>query len=913
MAITRATNLAGLGTVFDSLTDGGGLSISGISTFTDLNVTRVNVTGVSTFATLNITNSNPTQLNVTGVTTTTSLVSTAASITTGGLVAGIATVNNINSTHLNIAGLGTFSSGPVLIGTVSPTGTASQPLQVTGGAYINGTVGIGTTLGFTDYSNALTIKASSTDLASVFFWSNRSVSTNHGALFFYNQQREQVSSILGGGSTTGSQYINFGFRGSENTSIRDSGLILGENVGSISSTGTANQRLQVTGGAYVSDYVAIGITARSNIFYILQGVGSTSALYNPNSTNAGAPLVYFRNDDTTVGTDATIRLDANGGGTTAATTISAISESTGNSSLAFGTRASSGQIVEKVRITSGGKVGIGTTIVTYGLEVNNGGLGIRGNISTITFPDTLNLETVNGATAQNYIGWGTNAISRISGFSAGIETGGFLAFMPGGSEAVRLVRNSITPEDLRVGIGTTNPVSNARLQIGPATSSNVVVLTSIGGSFGIGTTNPNQKLTVVGGIRSVVGSQGDITISHSAATFPILVTSALTASGVDFALGTNNTEMVRITSNGVGIGTTGTTCRLQVHSKNVDVAKFYRDTADGGCIRIGSQRGTFASPTKLNSGDYGGIVHFDAHDGTSFLPAVSIVGALNAAPSLNNVQGRLSVFCNPGSTETAYNEVVRVTHAANVGIGTNTLESISANVATVTLGSKVTTTSGGIAYQTLGGTIRGYHYWDSHRLIHDSRMHEFWAGGSPKAVINNSGDAVIGTGATSDFSSSRYPLLVSTSNLNSPTDPSYGGLYSYNGGTFNTVHLGGGSDNDAGASCVVIMASTTTPYPFGGLVVVGGNSTSATNQRVSLYLVKGEVVTTGGVAAVQNTTVTAVAGDTASTSVSITGNSLSSGACAVKFAWSSGSGTNQNFGFVAMGNYATIFRSVRQP
>jgi len=33
MAITRATNLAGLGTVFDALTDGGGLSISGLSTF----------------------------------------------------------------------------------------------------------------------------------------------------------------------------------------------------------------------------------------------------------------------------------------------------------------------------------------------------------------------------------------------------------------------------------------------------------------------------------------------------------------------------------------------------------------------------------------------------------------------------------------------------------------------------------------------------------------------------------------------------------------------------------------------------------------------------------------------------------------------------------------------------------------
>jgi len=33
----------------------------------------------------------------------------------------------------------------VLIGTATSTGTASQPLQVSGGAYVNGNVGIGTT------------------------------------------------------------------------------------------------------------------------------------------------------------------------------------------------------------------------------------------------------------------------------------------------------------------------------------------------------------------------------------------------------------------------------------------------------------------------------------------------------------------------------------------------------------------------------------------------------------------------------------------------------------------------------------------------------------------------------------------------------------------------------------------------
>jgi len=43
------------------------------------------------------------------------------------------------------SGITSFTSGPVLIGSGTSTGTASQTLQVTGGAYVSGDVGIGTT------------------------------------------------------------------------------------------------------------------------------------------------------------------------------------------------------------------------------------------------------------------------------------------------------------------------------------------------------------------------------------------------------------------------------------------------------------------------------------------------------------------------------------------------------------------------------------------------------------------------------------------------------------------------------------------------------------------------------------------------------------------------------------------------
>jgi len=48
-------------------------------------------------------------------------------------------------TSINASGIGTFTNGPVLIGSATSTGTASQRLQVTGGGYFSGNVGIGIT------------------------------------------------------------------------------------------------------------------------------------------------------------------------------------------------------------------------------------------------------------------------------------------------------------------------------------------------------------------------------------------------------------------------------------------------------------------------------------------------------------------------------------------------------------------------------------------------------------------------------------------------------------------------------------------------------------------------------------------------------------------------------------------------
>jgi hypothetical protein len=85
-------------------------------------------------------------------------LATATSLTVSGIVSatnvnvsGITTLTTLNVTgvstltRLNVTGVSTFTTGPVLIGSGTSTGTASQPLQVTGGAYVSGSLGIGTT------------------------------------------------------------------------------------------------------------------------------------------------------------------------------------------------------------------------------------------------------------------------------------------------------------------------------------------------------------------------------------------------------------------------------------------------------------------------------------------------------------------------------------------------------------------------------------------------------------------------------------------------------------------------------------------------------------------------------------------------------------------------------------------------
>ena len=136
-------NVSGVSTFVGFATFNNNILVAGVGTVTTLNSTSgtiTNLTGTSgtitTFnsTTGNITNLTNTNLNVTGIATIATLNAT-----------GIGVTNFTVYNNLSVGGISTFTNGPVLIGSGTSRGTASQRLQVTGGTYVSGNLGIGST------------------------------------------------------------------------------------------------------------------------------------------------------------------------------------------------------------------------------------------------------------------------------------------------------------------------------------------------------------------------------------------------------------------------------------------------------------------------------------------------------------------------------------------------------------------------------------------------------------------------------------------------------------------------------------------------------------------------------------------------------------------------------------------------
>jgi len=190
---------------------------------------------------------------------------TGFGITTTGLVFNPST-GNLGIGTTNPIGQLQVSSGPVIIGSGTSTGTASQRLQVTGGAYVSGSVGIGTTnpIGQFQVGAGLTQSLVVTGVGSVGIGTTNPTQTLH---------------VQGNARITGA--------------LRDS----------TNSPGTSGQVLQSTvsgtlwaaGGGISSVSISTNTTNQSQYLTYVTGTGSTTGfgvsltglVFNPSTNNLG--------------------------------------------------------------------------------------------------------------------------------------------------------------------------------------------------------------------------------------------------------------------------------------------------------------------------------------------------------------------------------------------------------------------------------------------------------------------------------------------------------------------------------------------------------------------------------------------------------------------------------------------------
>jgi len=289
--------------------------------------------------------------------------STSAGISTS-VIGGIGSI-----TQLQVTGISTFTNGPILVGTGTSTGTASQRLQVTGGAYVSGSVGIGTTnpgeklqvdgnirLGVSTTSNYLAFYGTTGDSPGSYshtyigerVWST---GTERSELLLFKGNDAEVSNgwdrirlaasqvridtytTATGGNTfeniaTSANLIN-------RVVVHSTGEV---GIGTDALTGTASQPLQVSGGAYVSGSVGIGSTNPTSKLHVIgdvrvSGVVTattfTGALTGTASSTTNIP--NLTGAITSVGTATTL------GSFTSAQLATALTDETGSGANVFAT------------------------------------------------------------------------------------------------------------------------------------------------------------------------------------------------------------------------------------------------------------------------------------------------------------------------------------------------------------------------------------------------------------------------------------------------------------------------------------------------------------------------------------------------------------------------------------------------
>jgi hypothetical protein len=386
---------------------------------------------------------------------------------------------------------------------------------------------------------------------------------------------------------------------------------------------------------------------------------------NTNDNQIGIDFYRSRSSSAKVeSTDPLMRLDAYGydgsayrkGASIEAIVDAATSAGDMPCRLVFSTTADGASSpTERLRITSAGLVGIGTSTPGANLEV-------FGDTADVVLTSVTNNNAtgankslncgVGGATAFSVPPWPN------SGFIDSATTNGLALGSSSSTGSVRLYTGTSREERLRI---------------------------TSAGNVGIGSTVPNEKLTVAdsGSANVYIALQNSTTGTTSADGW------YLGAAGTEFQIygkengpitfSPNSTERARIDSSGrllVGTSTSlGDGAQVQSVSAIAQVFDGYNFREDnvGSELRLGKARGgSSSSPTILSSGDSIGRVIFRGHAGATsgFLQAAYIDATVDGTPGTNDMPGRI-VLATTADGASSPTERMRIDSSGRLLVGTS--------------------------------------------------------------------------------------------------------------------------------------------------------------------------------------------------------------------------------------------------